>query len=74
VPPKPRGPYEAIGLPQKVIERETSFTEARVEAAEGCEASCDVLNPLEVVDRAHFGDGCDISRVGFDAALRNDET
>jgi hypothetical protein len=57
-----------------VIERETSFTEARVEAAEGCEASCDVLNPLEVVDRAHFGDGCDISRVGFDAALRNDET
>jgi hypothetical protein len=42
------GPRETIGLPQKPIEREISFAEARDEAAEGCEASCDALNPLRL--------------------------
>jgi hypothetical protein len=46
----------------------------RDEAAKGCEASYNALNPLEVVDWAHFGDGCDLFWVGFDAALENDET
>ena len=63
-----------VGLLQKPIEQETSFTEARDKVAECGEAPYNSLYPLYVLDRAHAHDGRDLLRVGFDAMLRDDET
>ena len=52
-----------------MIKGESSFTEARDESAEGGEAPYDSLNPLYVLDRAHFCDGWDFLWVGFNAAF-----
>jgi hypothetical protein len=37
-------------------------------------APCDPLNPLEVLNWTHLGDGCNLLWVGSVAALGNDET
>ena len=43
-------PFEMVGLLQKPIEGDTSFAEARDEAAERDEAPCNSLYPLHVLN------------------------
>ena len=66
-------PFEMVGLLQKPIERETSFTKARDKAAKHSEAPCNLLYPLYVLNQAHPHDGRDLLQVAFDAALGDDE-
>ena len=63
-----------VGLLQKSIKGETSFTEARDEAAKHGEAPYNSLYPLYVLNQAHPYDSRDLLQVGFDATLRDDET
>jgi hypothetical protein len=39
-----------VGLPYKLVKGETSFAEVRDKVAERRKASCDSLNPLEVLN------------------------
>ena len=64
----------ALGVHSNPIEGETSFAEARDEAAEHGEAPCNLLYPLYVLNRAHPHDGRDLLWVGFDAMLEDDKT
>ena len=50
-------PFETVGLLQKSIEGEISFTEARDKVAERGEAPRNSLCPLYVLNRAHSHDG-----------------
>ena len=63
-----------VGLLQKPIEGETSFTEALDKMAEHGKAPCNSLYPLYVLNRAHPRDGRDLLQVGFDATLGDDKT
>jgi hypothetical protein len=63
-----------VGLPQKPVKGKASFAEARDKVVECREAPYEPLNPLEVLNRAHLGDGRNLLWFGFDAALNNDET
>ena len=63
-----------VGLLQKPIEVETSFAEARDEAAEHGEAPYNSLYPPYVLNWAHPCDGRDLLWVGFDAMLVDDKT
>ena len=65
--------FKMVGLLQKPIEGETSFTKVRDKVAEHGEAPYNSLYPLYVLNWAHPRDGRDLLRVGFDAALRDDE-
>jgi hypothetical protein len=48
------------------------FPQPRHEMAEGCEASHELLNVLDVPDLAYFSDGQDLVGVHFDCTLGDD--
>jgi hypothetical protein len=66
------GPGEALMLLQESVEGQTLFAEPRDEAAQGGKAPQHLLDPLEVSNRDHPVEGCDLFRVGLNASLEND--
>jgi hypothetical protein len=66
------GPGEALVLLQKPEEGQAIFAEPRDEAAQGGKTSQDLLDPLEVSNRAHPVEGCDFLGVGLDSSLGHD--
>jgi hypothetical protein len=60
---------EALVLLQEPVEGQALFAETRNEAAQGGKAPQHLLDPLEVSNRAHPVEGCDLLRVGLDASL-----
>jgi hypothetical protein len=49
--------------------REPTFPQLRHEVVEGCEASHESLDVLDIPDLPYLGDGRDLVRVSFDVAL-----
>jgi hypothetical protein len=59
-------------LLQKPVERQALFNELRDEAAQGGKAPQHLLDPLEVLNRPHSIEGCNLLGVGLDPSLGND--
>jgi hypothetical protein len=66
------GPGESPVLLQESVEGQSLLAELRDEASQGGKAPQHLLDPLEVLNRAHSIEGRDLLGVGLDAALGND--
>ena len=65
-------PDESIHLFEKLIERHSPFTEPGDESAQGDQTAREPLYALNIVYRAHVGDGHDFFGVGLDATFGHD--
>jgi hypothetical protein len=63
------GPRKPVVFFQEPVEGQALLAEPRHEAAQGGEAPQHLLNPLEVSNRTHPLEGCNLFGVGLDASL-----
>jgi hypothetical protein len=65
--------FDGLGEPlvflQEPVEGQALLAEPRNEAAQGGKAPQHLLDPLEVSNRTHSFEGCNLFRVGLDASL-----
>jgi hypothetical protein len=57
---------------QESVEGQAFLAEPRDEAAQGGKAPQHLLDPLEVSNRTHSFEGCNLFGVGLDASLGDD--
>ena len=65
-------PDKGVHLFEELVEWHPPFAEPRDESAQGSQIAGEPLYTLDVVYRAHVGDGCDFFWVGLDAAFGHD--